>query len=229
MYRLHRGLIVSCQATKDEPLYGIGIMTKMALAAKAGGAVGLRANGIEDIIGIKKVCNLPIIGIVKRVYSEYEVYITPSMVEVEELIHAGSDIIALDATMRPRPGFDSPEKFINEIKRKYNQCVMAYVSTYEEGINAFKAGADIIATTLSGYTAYTLKRLDPDINLVKKLSDSLEIPVIAEGNIETPQQAVKCLKAGAFAVVVGSAITRPQMITKRFVDEINEKSLTQGG
>jgi len=222
MNNLRRGLIVSCQALEDEPLYGSGIMSKMALAAKIGGAVGFRANGIDDIADIKKTCDLPVIGIIKKKYPGFEVYITPSMTEIDELIKAGADIIALDATIRSRPGFDSPEEFIRTIKEKCDACIMADISNYEEGLNAYRAGADLIATTLSGYTNYTLNRQQPDIELIRRLSENINVPIIAEGHIDTPEQASECLKAGAFAVVVGSAITRPQLITKKFVDQIND-------
>lgn len=222
MNNLRRGLIVSCQALEEEPLYGSGIMSKMALAAKVGGAVGFRANGVDDIGDIKKVCDLPVIGIIKKAYPGYEVYITPSMKEINELIKVNPDIIALDATMRPRPEFDSPEKFIKAIKEKFNVRIMADISNYEEGLNAYYAGVDLIATTLSGYTNYTLNREKPDIELIRKLSSNINVPIIAEGHVDTPEQASECLKAGAYAVVVGSAITRPHLITKRFVDQINE-------
>ena len=219
---LKKGLIVSCQALEDEPLFGQSIMPKMALAAEAGGAVGLRANGIEDILEIKKTSKLPVIGIIKKVYPDYDVYITPSMQEIEELVKAGPDIIALDATMRPRPGYNTPEKFIYSIKQKFDVCIMADISNYQEGVNAFHAGADLIATTLSGYTNYSMGSGQPDIDLIKLLADKIDVPIIAEGHIDTPEQAAECLKAGAYAVVVGSAITRPHLITKKFVDQINE-------
>ncbi|HEY5584200.1 MAG TPA: N-acetylmannosamine-6-phosphate 2-epimerase [Ruminiclostridium sp.] len=217
-----RGLIVSCQALAGEPLYGCGIMPRMALAAKSGGAVGLRVNGVEDIRDIKKVCNLPVIGIIKASYQGFDVYITPSMKEVEALVKVKADIIAVDATMRPRPGFDNPEQFISEIKKRFKVVIMADVSTYEEGINAYNAGADVVSTTLSSYTPYTSERDKPDLDLIRRLVDKIDIPVIAEGNIQTPEQALECLEAGAHAVVVGGAITRPQLITQRFVDIINK-------
>lgn len=219
---IRRGLIVSCQALEDEPLYGPGMMSRMALAAKSGGAAGLRVNGIDDIMDIKNICNLPMIGIIKANYPGYDVYITPTLKEVEDLIKAGPDIIALDATARPRPGFENPEQFISAIKSRFDVTIMADISTYEEGINAYIAGADIIATTLSSYTSYTAEREKPDLELIKRLVDKLDVPVIAEGNVQTPEQALSCLEAGAHAVVVGGAITRPQLITQRFVDTISK-------
>ena len=218
---LRRGLIVSCQALEDEPLHGPGIMTKMALAAQFGGAVGLRVNGPEDIEDISKACDLPIIGIYKASYTGYDVYITPTMKEVEALVKTDIAVIAVDSTFRPRPGFEKPEQFIAAIKARYPIPVMADVSTLEEGINACRAGADIISTTLSSYTEYTREREKPDLDLVRKLVAVLDIPIVAEGNVMTPEQALECLKAGAYAVVVGSAITRPQIITQRFVDTMS--------
>lgn len=221
MINLKRGLIVSCQALNGEPLYDEGIMAKMAMAAAMGGAIGIRANGVNDIADIKRVCDLPLIGLIKRSYPGYEVYITPTLKEIEELIQVKPDIIAVDCTMRSRPGFDRPEDYIRAIKENYDVCLMADISTLEEGVNAFHAGADIIATTLAGYTDYTRDGNLPDIELIKRLADKVNIPIIAEGHVDTPEQARKCLEAGAYAVVVGSAITRPQYITKRFVEEIS--------
>lgn len=220
MLKLKRGLIVSCQALEEEPLHGDGIMAKMAKAAMIGGAVGIRANGVTDIADIKKACELPVIGIIKRNYQGYDVYITPSMTEVNELLQVKPDVIALDCTMRPRPGFETPEAYIKTIKANYDVCLMADISTYEEGVNAFLAGADIIATTMAGYTDYTSDRKLPDFELIGRLADKISVPVIAEGHIDDPELARKCLEAGAYAVVVGSAITRPQLITKKFVEGI---------
>ncbi|MCD9022430.1 N-acetylmannosamine-6-phosphate 2-epimerase [Cohnella silvisoli] len=215
-----RGLIVSCQALEDEPLHGVGIMARMALAAKDGGAVGLRINGVADILEVKQICDMPVIGIMKIHYAGYEVFITPTLSEVEKLIKAGADIVAVDASRRPRPSYADPTIFIEAIKKEFGIPLMADVSNFEEGVSAWLAGADMVATTLSSYTPYTANREKPDIELVKQLLGHVNIPVIAEGNIETPEQALACMNAGAYAVVVGSAITRPQTITRRFVERI---------
>lgn len=222
--KVYKGLIVSCQALKDEPLFGSGMMAKMAKAAEQGGAVGIRANTVKDIIAIKRVVNLPVIGIIKRKYDGYEPYITPTIKEVEKLIIAGADIIAIDATKNLRPGEITAEKYIYQIKNEYNVILMADISTLHEGICAEQAGADIVSTTLSGYTSYSLKSNEPDFELINRLSMSVNIPVIAEGKIETPEQAKRCLIEGAFAVVIGAAITRPQIITKKYADYIKEIS-----
>jgi len=215
-------LIVSCQALEDEPLHSSFIMGRMAYAAYIGGASGIRANTVEDIKEIKKNVSLPIIGIIKKVYNNSDVYISPTMLEIESLVKEGVDIIAIDATKRERPDKKELKFFIKEIKEKYpNQLLMADISNLEEAIYAEKIGFDIVGTTLVGYTEYTKGNI-PLIEL-KKVIDIIKIPVIAEGNLDTPEKAKEAIKIGAYAVVVGSAITRPQLITKKFVDEINKK------
>ena len=216
-------LIVSCQALKDEPLHGSAIMAKMALAAAQGGAAAIRANGREDIIAIKKEVNLPVIGLVKRNYKNYEVYITPTKKEIEELMEAGVDVIALDATKRKRPNGEELEELIEYIQH-HGVLAMADISTLQEGMEAVRKGADIISTTISGYTEYTKSDNNgPDIQLVKDLCEHSSIPVIAEGRIKTPEEAVQVLNMGAHAVVVGSAITRPQLITESFTNALKRR------
>lgn len=215
-------LIVSCQALDNEPLHGSNIMAKMAVAAKFGGAAGIRANTVSDIAAIKSEVDLPVIGIIKREYEDSEVYITPTIKEVEELNKVGVDIIAADFTNRLRPNGKTLEEFVNEIKSKFpNQLIMADISNYEEAIKAQELGADIVSTTLSGYTSYTKKLDGPDFELIERLQKDLKIPLIAEGRINSPEQAKDALSRGAFAVVVGGAITRPMEITKRFVEALD--------
>lgn len=214
-------LVVSCQALEDEPLHSSYIMGRMAYAAFVGGAAGIRANTVQDIKEIKKNVNLPIIGIIKKIYGDCNVYITPTYKEVEELIQEGVDIIAIDGTLRKRPDNKELKVLIKEIKEKYpNQLLMADISSAEEALYAQDIGFDIVGTTLVGYTEYT-KGNDPLIEL-EKVIKVVNIPVIAEGNIDTPVKAKKALDLGAFAVVVGGAITRPQQITKKFVDEMSK-------
>ncbi|MEZ0118832.1 UNVERIFIED_ORG: N-acylglucosamine-6-phosphate 2-epimerase [Heyndrickxia coagulans] len=210
-------LIVSCQALEDEPLHSPFIMSKMALAAKEGGASGIRANSAEDIRAIKAETGLPVIGIVKRDYEGSEVYITPTKKEIDELLAVKPDMIALDATGRQRPGGETLSGLIGYI-HEAGLPVMADISTDEEGLQAARLGADCVSTTLSGYTSYSPKQGGPDFALLKKLVEALTIPVFAEGHIDTPAEAKKALEFGAFAVVVGSAITRPQLITKKFAE-----------
>lgn len=223
MKNIYKGLIVSCQALEDEPLHSSFIMGRMALAAKQGGAVGIRANSKEDILEIKRNVNLPIIGIVKRDYEDSEIYITPTMKEVDELMESGVEIIALDATNRLRPNKVTLTDFVSEIRKKYKDVLlMADCSTYEEAVNADKLGFDFIGTTLVGYTEKSkgIHINSNDFELIKNILKSVSKPVIAEGNIDTPKKARRVLEIGCYSVVVGSIITRPQIITGKFVDEI---------
>lgn len=217
-------LIVSCQALPNEPLHSSFIMGKMALAAKQGGAAGIRANTKEDIKEIQTQVDLPIIGIVKRDYEESAVYITPTIKEVDELMEVKPEIIALDATIATRPGGKDLDTFFAEIKEKYpNQLWMADCSTIEEAIHADKIGFDFIGTTMVGYTPQSkeLRIEENDFEILRIILANVKHPVIAEGNINTPQKARRVIELGAFSVVVGSIITRPQLITKSFVEAMH--------
>ncbi len=216
MQELKGGLVVSCQALEDEPLHGNGHMAAMALAAKQGGAVGIRANGPRDILQIKEKVDLPIIGIWKKHYEGYEAFITPTREDARIVSEAGADIIAVDATDQSRP--EKLEELVKYIQDVLGKKVMADISTLSEGKIAESLGCDYIGTTLSGYTSYTQNRAQPDFSLMKELIQEVSIPVVAEGNIGSPEQAKKALEIGAAFVVVGGAITRPQLITKGFVD-----------
>lgn len=221
--RLKGNLIVSCQALPHEPLHSSFIMGKMALAAAEGGAMGIRANTKEDIKEIQMNVNLPVIGIVKRDYEDSNVYITPTMREIDELMEVSPEIIALDATGELRPGGITLDEFFMQIKRKYpEQCLMADCSTVEEALYADKLGFDFIGTTLVGYTPQSQgHRIEEnDFEILRKIIANSTHRIIAEGNINTPQKARRVIELGAFSVVVGSIITRPQIITKTFVDEL---------
>ncbi len=224
LYEYLRGeLIVSCQALPGEPLYREegGVMCLMAQAAKNAGVKAIRAQGIVDIKQIKEQTNLPVIGIIKKSYPGYATYITATMDEVDKLVEAGSDIIALDCTNRERGDGKTPSEFVKEIKEKYpNIVLMADISNLEEAIEAEKAGVDFVGTTMNGYTPYTTvsKKFDP--SLVKEIVENVKIPVIAEGKIHEPKEAKAALEAGAHCMVVGGAITRPQEITSRFLAEL---------
>ncbi|MDV9240738.1 N-acetylmannosamine-6-phosphate 2-epimerase [Clostridioides difficile] len=212
-------LIVSCQALEDEPLHSPFIMGRMAKAAMEGGAVGIRAQGVEDIIEIKKVTGLPVIGIIKRNYEDSDIYITSTKKEVDELLTTGCEMIALDATNRVRPNNEDLKELIKYIKEN-GVLVMADISNYDEAIKAQEYGVDCVSTTLSGYTPYTKTLEGPDFVLMERLVKDLEIPVIAEGKVNTPQDLKKVFELGVHSSVVGSAITRPQLITEKFVKAI---------
>lgn len=216
------GLIVSCQALENEPLHSSYIMQRMAVAAMWGGAAGIRANTVSDILKIREEVHLPVIGIIKKEYADSEVFITPTLKEVDELASIRPEIIALDGTDRIRPGGIRLEEFFREVRKRYPaQLFMADCSTLEEGIRAADLGFDVIGTTLNGYTAYTKGNALPDIRLIKSLVEKTQKSVIAEGGIWTPEELESVISTGVLAAVVGTAITRPMDITKRFVKALH--------
>ena len=214
-------LIVSCQALPEEPLHSSFIMGRMALAAQQGGASGIRAQGVEDIQEIMKVVDLPVIGIIKRNYDDSSIYITPTKKEVNELLQTKCQMIAIDATDRKRPNDETIQELLDLIHQG-GRLAMADISTYEEAVNAEKLGFDVISTTLCGYTSYSTNYEGPNLELIGQLVQDLHIPVIAEGKINNPEDLKAVLNAGAFSAVVGGAITRPQLITKKFVSILND-------
>lgn len=218
-------LIVSCQALPHEPLHSSFIMGRMALAAKQGGAYGIRANTKEDIKEIQSQVDLPIIGIVKRDYDDSKVYITPTMKEIEELMEVKPEIIAVDATIATRPGGLTLDDFYKQIKEKYpDQLLMADCSTVEEALHADELGFDFIGTTMVGYTEQSKddKIEANDFEILRKIVAGVKHKVIAEGNINTPEKVKRVVELGAYSVVVGSIITRPQLITKAFAEALED-------
>lgn len=216
-------MIISCQAVEGEPLYveEKSIMYLMARAAKMAGTPAIRTSSVRDVAAIKEETGLPVIGLIKIKYDGFESYITPTMKEVDELVAVGSDVVALDCTNRKRGDGQTVEQFAKKVRQKYPDAVlMADISTYEEGMAAAEWGMDIVGTTMSGYTSYSSKADGPDFELMRRLSADCGVPVIGEGKIHTPAQAVEALKTGVWSIVVGGAITRPLEIAQRFMKEI---------
>lgn len=221
--RLKHGLIVSCQSEGDDPFNHPDLITKFAQSGEMGGAVGIRSEGKENIKAIRAVVELPLIGIIDGQFDNGWICVTPDFSDIDIIIESGADIVALDVTPRKRPnGMDGVE-FFNDVRNRYDIPLIADISTFEEGIRAAEMGADAVATTLSGYTEYTQKYLtdEPDFQLIGELSRAVKVPVIAQGRIWTPQHAREALIRGAFCAVAGTAITRPRMVTKKFVDTMN--------
>ncbi|MFD4176192.1 N-acetylmannosamine-6-phosphate 2-epimerase [Streptomyces anulatus] len=217
--RLRGALIVSCQAYPGEPMRDPDTMRRVALAARDGGAAGIRAQGLDDLRAIRGALELPLIGLWKD--GAEGVYITPTARHALAVLDAGADIVALDATDRPRPDNRPLAESIDAV-RAAGGLVMADVSTYEEGVRAAELGAHVVGTTLSGYTPATQDRktAGPDLDLVQRLGEELEVPVIAEGRIHSPAQAARALECGAYAVVVGTAITHPTTLTGWFAASV---------
>ena len=221
-------IIVSCQATPGEPLYlhDGTVMPLMARAAKLAGAKMIRTSSVRDIVAIKEETGLPVIGLIKREYPGYTGRITMTMKEVDECMDALADIVSIDCTDTTRgDGLTAPE-FLRQVKAKYpNIIIMADCATFEEAMAAYEAGADLVGSTMNGYTAATADcKGDPNFELVERLVAALpkDVPVIAEGRVHTPEQAKRMLDIGAWAVVVGGAITRPYEIACRFFAAIKD-------
>lgn len=220
---LKNGLIVSCQALPHEPMYVEegGIMPLFAKAAYEAGAVGIRANSVRDILQIKAMINLPIIGLIKQTYPNSEAYITPTMAEVDALVATGCEAIAVEFTSHTREDKLSPSTFIAQIKERYpNTLIMADCATLEDACAAEAAGVDFLGTTMCGYTSDSPMTDGPNFDLVRQISHACKAPVFAEGRIHYPDQARLMLDLGAHCVIVGGAITRPREITDRFIRAI---------
>ena len=218
---LKGGLIVSCQVQPDDPVYSIDFVVKMAKAAEWGGAVGIRAKSPDQIAAIRKEVKLPIIGLWKIWHDDTDVFITPTLEAVKAVIDAGADIVAIDCTDQitheGRPAWE----LLPIVRKEFPDIlIFADVSNYDEAARAVELGADIVGPTLYGYTEATKDITGPDFRefacMCRDFSD--KAAVIMEGHIYTPEDAMKVLYLGAHSVVVGSAITRPHYITKRFTD-----------
>lgn len=221
--KLKHGLIVSCQAEYDSPFNSPEGVTMFAKAAVAGGAAGIRSEGIEKTKMILESVNVPVIGLVKSKFQDGSVRITGSFSDVDDLSAIGCPIIAIDGTFRKRDGLTGSE-FINRIKSEFDAFIMADIAKKDEAIECEQAGADFISTTLNGYTPETEsdKIFSPNFELVKVLSQKIKKPVIAEGRINSPDNAGEMIRLGAYAVVVGTAITRPHIVTSWYVNAIKK-------
>jgi N-acylglucosamine-6-phosphate 2-epimerase len=207
------GLVVSVQAPPGSPLRDPSHMAAIALAAEAGGAVGIRAAGDADVAAIKSAVGLPVIGLRKRQVERTDVIITPEVADARDIAAAGADVVAVDATARPRPGASDGAELVG-LLAGLGVPVLADVDTLAAGAAAREAGADAVASTLSGYTGGPAPE-EPDIDLVRDLARELDCPVLAEGRIATPGHVRAAFDAGAHAVVVGTAITDPVALTRR--------------
>jgi N-acylglucosamine-6-phosphate 2-epimerase len=221
--KLKNGLIVSCQAEGNDPFNKPELVALFAKAAIMGGASGIRTEGYEKTKAIVETVDVPVIGLIKSYFPDKFVRITGTFSDVDKLIASGCSIIAIDGTFRKRENLTGPE-FISKIKKKYNCLIMADIAQAAEGLACFDAGADCVSTTLSGYTPDTINNPKdrPDFELVKKLVDHLPIPVIAEGKINTPELAAEMMEYNPWAIVVGTAITRPRVVTNWFVNKMKK-------
>lgn len=221
--KLRNCMIISCQSEGDDPFNADAeYMALFARAAEMGGAKGIRTQGIEKLKAIKRAVNLPVIGLLKSTFEDGTVRITGSFAEVEQLIKAGSDIVAIDGTFRMREGFTGPN-FIREVKQRYKCIVLADIATYEEAIACEKAGVDCISTTLNGYTPETFQYHNgPNYEVLERIVKDVKVPVFAEGRYNTPADAKHAMELGAYAVISGTAITRPRVCTSWFVEAVNE-------
>jgi len=217
------GLIVSCQFDANDPFNRPDYISLFALSCQMGGAAGIRTEGSDNIRAVKSKVALPVIGLIQTNYPDSSVLITGDFKEINEIIEAGADIVALDVTERVRPNGMTGFEFLKRVRTAHpGTLLLADVSNFEEGVQAAELGADMVSTTLSGYTPATAQkaREGVDFSLIERLSDSLVVPVIAEGRILLPSEAAHAVELGAYAVVVGAAITKPTVITQMFVHEI---------
>ena len=219
--QIYKGLIVSSQAEDNDPFNTPDGVTLFARAAEMGGASAIRSCGITKTEHIIQHIDLPVIGLTKAEYDNGFVKITRSTEDVEKLFEIGCSMVAIDGTLRLWEGLSGPD-FIAKMKKKTNKLIMADISTIEDALACQKAGADCLSTTLSGYTEETqdINTGKPNFELIKELSTRISIPIIAEGRISYPEQAAKSIKCGAYAVVVGTAITRPRVVTSWYVNAL---------
>lgn len=218
---LRHGLIVSCQADPADPLGDPAILAALAASAERGGAVAIRARGVEAIRTVTAAVRVPIVGLTKDHHPGSPVYITPTREAVVACIATGAPIVALDATARHRPDGVPLAEIVRFVRATSDVLLMADIATLAEGEAAAALGFDLIATTLSGYTTEDPPSPEPDLGLVAALAARLDTPIVAEGRITTPAQAAEALRCGAWAVCVGKAIAEPRFIAERFVQALH--------
>ncbi|BAS28179.1 N-acetylmannosamine-6-phosphate 2-epimerase [Limnochorda pilosa] len=221
--RLLGGLIVSCQADEGTPLDAPEVLAAMAAAAERGGASGIRANLPRNVAAIRTRVTVPIIGIYKKTTAGYDVYITPTFAHAREVAEAGADVIAIDATARPRPGGETVATLIDRIHRELRLPVMADIATFGEAERAAELGADLVATTLCGYTEETLDWDVPNQRLVESIAGSISVPLVVEGRVHSPEMAGRVLDWGARALVIGTAITDITWLTQRYREAVRPR------
>jgi putative N-acetylmannosamine-6-phosphate epimerase len=217
---IRRRIIVSCQAGAESPLHAPHFIAALAKSAELGGAGGFRVDGAADVAAVRADTSLPIIGINKQPMPGFEVFITPTFASARSVVEAGADLVALDGTNRPRPGGENLREIIQRLHEECGVPVMADIATAAEGLYALELGADMVATTLAGYTSYTAGMRGPALEVLRDLVAATTALVLVEGRIWTVEDVRACFEAGAYAVVIGSAITVPQLITRRFVEAI---------
>ena len=214
---IQKGLVVSCQAPKASPLHHPDMIAAIAHAAVLQGAVGVRIDTPEHVKAVRQLVDVPIIGLWKQEFPNSEVYITPNAEHAQAIAQAGADIIAIDATARVRPDGQSMGDLVRYIHDELNKPVMADIDTLENAIAAAAAGADVVGTTLYGYTQETSHQTPPGFDLLTAMVQQLEVPIICEGGISSPEMAQQSLSLGADAVVVGTAITGVDLLVQRYL------------
>lgn len=219
---IRNGLVVSCQAGPESPLNAPHFIAALAKSAERGGAVGFRIDRPENVAAVRAISTLPIIGINKIVTPGYDVYITPTYASAEAVVEAGANMVAIDATGRPRAGGETFREIVKKIHERLNVPVMADVGTTKQGLRALEDGADFISTTMATSPPFGRPEDGPAIGIVRDLSQITDRPIIVEGQIWTVEDVRACFEAGAYAIVIGSAITVPEFITRRFVKAIPE-------
>ncbi|HUV08835.1 MAG TPA: N-acetylmannosamine-6-phosphate 2-epimerase [Spirochaetia bacterium] len=212
-------LVVSCQARKGQPFDSVEMMVRMARAAHEGGAAGIRADRPENVRAIREAVPLPIIGVYKRKRPDRKVFITPDFEDALAVAEAGAEIVGIECTFQDDRRRTLPS-MVDRLKGATDSMLMAEISNFEEARFAAETGFDLIATTLVGYTGYTTGARDFDFQLLDRLIAELPVPIIAEGHLRTPTEAAEAIRHGAFAVVVGKAITMPSESTRWFVEAI---------